>query len=402
MQSVNILPAIRRLYDAATDAEKWPAFLQELAHCFDGNGAHIIRVQPRERALTFSVLYGKDDAMLRLYASDGAGLPTALARFERHFAELMPTDPRVRLLEQYPSRPLSCRMSIPDAEMHNSASYKVLLEPCNVEYTLAVSAPEDDGSLIMFAVFRGKEASFFREHELEAFGELIPHVKQAIALSEQFARMDLKSQIALEALESVAIGIVVLDEAMRVVHANAAAQSVIRSADGVHVQNGVLKVGSDDKALREAVARVIAQARIGTISGGEALSIRRPSGKDPYSVMIGTLWRNHLRLGVGRLDQPLSIVFLTAPEKPQEAPSELLRRLFGLTLTEAKVCERLVKGSSIEEASKDLAISTETGRVHLRNIFRKTGVNRQSDLLAKILATPVWIYHRARDRTDVR
>lgn len=395
------MPAVRRLYDAATDGEKWPAFLQELARCFNGNAAHIVRVQPRERALTFSVLYGKDDAMLRLYASDGAELNTAFARFERHFAELMPTDPRVRLLEQYPSRPLSCRMSITEAEMRSCPSYRELLEPCDVEYTLAVSAPEDDGSLIMFGVFRGRDATFFREHELEAFGELIPHVKQAIALSEHLARIDLKRRIAFEALESVAIGILVLDETMRVVHGNAAAQSVIRAADGIYIQNGVLKINADNKALREAVARMVVQARIGTNSGGEALSIGRPSGKDPYPVMIGTLWGNHLRFGLGHLDRPLAIMFVTVPEKPQEAPSELLRRLFGLTLTEAKVCERLVNGSSIEGASSDLAISTETGRVHLRNIFRKTGVNRQSDLLAKIFATPVWIYQRPRDKTLV-
>jgi len=46
-----ILPAIRRLYDAATDAEKWPAFLQELARSFGAGGAHVMRVQPREHAL---------------------------------------------------------------------------------------------------------------------------------------------------------------------------------------------------------------------------------------------------------------------------------------------------------------------------------------------------------------
>ncbi len=55
---INILPAIRRLYDAATDAAKWPAFLEELADGFNAAGAHILRVHPSLRALSFSILTG--------------------------------------------------------------------------------------------------------------------------------------------------------------------------------------------------------------------------------------------------------------------------------------------------------------------------------------------------------
>lgn len=149
-----ILPAIRRLYDAATDAEKWPAFLEELAQCFDAGGAHIVRVQPENHALTFSVLYGYDEQICRLYGGDG--LATSFRRFERHFGELMPTDPRVQLVERFPSRPFSCRLAFSEAELHNSRVYRELLSPAGVEYSLVVSLPEDDGSLIMMGVFRGK------------------------------------------------------------------------------------------------------------------------------------------------------------------------------------------------------------------------------------------------------
>jgi hypothetical protein len=53
--AINSSSAIRRLYDAATDACKWPVFFRELARCFGADGAHIVRVQPYERTLTFSV-----------------------------------------------------------------------------------------------------------------------------------------------------------------------------------------------------------------------------------------------------------------------------------------------------------------------------------------------------------
>jgi len=118
--AARLLPIIRCLYEAATDAGKWLAFLKELASCFEGNGAQIVRVHPSKRVLSFSAQYGYDDALSKLYGHGGVDLSTALARFEQHFVELMPHDPRVRFLERFPSRPFSCRQEISEAEFHAS------------------------------------------------------------------------------------------------------------------------------------------------------------------------------------------------------------------------------------------------------------------------------------------
>jgi DNA-binding CsgD family transcriptional regulator len=393
-----ILPVVRRLYEAATDAERWPAFLEELARAFNGKGAHIVRVNPSEHVLSFSVLYGFDRVIESLYGRDGTGLSTSFTRFEQHFSQLMPTDPRVRFLEQFPNRPLSCRSAISDAELHASRMYQEVLAPADVEYSLVVSVPEDDGSLIMFGVFRGKASALFCEHEVEAFGELIPHVKQAVTISEHLARVDLVNRIAFEALDGLSIGILLVDERAWLIHANATARRIIDMEDGISLQNGMLTLNATDEnaALRRAVWDAVGKARTGHIPPGEAIAVSRRSGSEPFPALVATLWGNHLRYGLGRLDKPLAVVFVTIPEEPQEAPAELLRRLFGLTLAEARLCERLVLGRSVEAAAKDLSIATDTARVHLKRVFDKTGVSRQAELVAKILATPVWVHHRGR------
>jgi DNA-binding CsgD family transcriptional regulator len=394
--SINLLPAIRRLYDAATDAEKWPAFLEELAGAFDAAGAHILRANPRERALTFSVLYGYDDFVRRMYGGDGVDFPTALARYEQHFTQLMPTDPRVRLIEQYPSRPLSCRLLMSDADLHGSRMYREHLIHADVEYSLCVAMPEDDGSQILMGAFRGRQSTFFKEHEVEAFGELIPHVKQAVALSEHLARVDFVNRVAFEALDGISMGVLLVDENARLVHLNATARRVTDLADGISVHNGLVRLDtrSENEALRRAVWNAVASARHGRATAGEAIAVSRPSGSEPFPLLVATLWGNHLRYGLGHLDRPLAVVFVTVPEEPQEAPAELLRRLFGLTLMEARICERLVSGQALGTVAKDLRIRTNTARAHLKKVFAKTGVGRQSELVAKILATPVWLRHR--------
>lgn len=356
----------------------------------------MVRVHPRDHSFSFNVLYGYDQVIRKLYGGDDVDFETALMRYERHFSQLMPTDPRVRFIERFPSRPLSCRLEISETELHASQSYRDLLDGADVEYSLVVSLPEDDGSLIMVGVFRGKQSTFFEEHEVEAFGELIPHVKQAVALSEHLSRLDFANRLALEALDSLAIGVLIVDENARLVHANAAAGRVLDMADGITQINGMLRLAAskEDSTIRGAVWDAITKVRGGEMHAGVALAISRPSGSEPFSALVTTLWGNRLRFGVGRLDRPLAVVYLTIPEEPQETSAELLRRLLGLTLAEARLCERLVLGRTLKEGAEDLAITTGTARQHLKAVFRKTGVKRQAELVAKILATPLWLRHR--------
>ena len=124
------------------------------------------------------------------------------------------------------------------------------------------------------------------------------------------------------------------------------------------------------------------------------VAIDRPSGLPAYSLLISTLWGNHLRFKLGSLDEPLAVIFITDPDKPQEAPAELLQRLFGLTPAEAKLLERLVEGESLKNSAILLDISHNTARSQLRSIFEKTGTNRQAALIRLVMSTPIWAQSR--------
>jgi hypothetical protein len=49
---------------------------------------------------------------------------------------------------------------------------------------------------------------------------------------------------------------------------------------------------------------------------------------------------------------------------------------------------------TVEEAAADLGIAIPTARTQLKSIFAKTGVQRQAELVAKIMATPLWLSQR--------
>ena len=66
-------------------------------------------------------------------------------------------------------------------------------------------------------------------------------------------------------------------------------------------------------------------------------------------------------------------------------PSALMQDL-GLTRREAEVAARLAAGQSLSDTAAGLAMSRETARHHLKQIFQKTDTHRQAELVARIFA----------------
>ena len=83
------------------------------------------------------------------------------------------------------------------------------------------------------------------------------------------------------------------------------------------------------------------------------------------------------------------MIFITDPEAQTTTPTEMLERLYGLTPAEAKLAALLAHGKSVTEAADELHITQNTARTHLKHIFQKTGVKRQSELVKLILNSPV-------------
>jgi DNA-binding CsgD family transcriptional regulator len=62
-------------------------------------------------------------------------------------------------------------------------------------------------------------------------------------------------------------------------------------------------------------------------------------------------------------------------------PVRLAQELFHLTGAETMLAIQLANGLSLEEAAAALNIKRNTARAHLRSIFSKTGVRRQTELV---------------------
>jgi DNA-binding CsgD family transcriptional regulator len=77
-----------------------------------------------------------------------------------------------------------------------------------------------------------------------------------------------------------------------------------------------------------------------------------------------------------------AIVIFIDPDARPKPPEATLRSIFRLSEAEARLGAQLASGDSLQAAAGRLGIAKETSRSQLKSIFAKTGVHRQTELVA--------------------
>ena len=95
--------------------------------------------------------------------------------------------------------------------------------------------------------------------------------------------------------------------------------------------------------------------------------------------------RNHLpiheTLIEGLRSKAITTLIVVYQFELSEPALTALQELYHLTPAELRLCNQLGQGQTLKEAAEDTGIGLETNRTHLKRIFQKMGVNRQTELV---------------------
>jgi len=163
--------------------------------------------------------------------------------------------------------------------------------------------------------------------------------------------------------------------------------------DPIAAINGTLAIRDAQAGSEIANAITLAQADETTIgTNGIGVALRN----EGYAVAhVLPLARGNLRTRLA--PQAAAAVFITQREDAPPEDIGAIAENFGLTPAERRILECVASGATLAEAATMLDISANTAKTHLAHIFSKTGVTRQTDLIALVnrMVPPV---HRPRSR----
>ena len=232
------------------------------------------------------------------------------------------------------------------------------------DWTIAYSTPVD-GIAFGLSLHAPADLGPFEARDEKLLRVLFDHMENAIRLKSRPPR-----------LEGTSDAVVYLDGSGRVVDMSAFAEAQLRLHDGLWIEKHQLHAATsaDAAALNGAISRALPMRHDG--SCGAAVTIARPSGQAPWVVTARPL----LSSLPFYLPGAAVLVRIINPSARHISPDPR-RSLFGLTPREAEVADALASGSSIDELAESLGISPNTARIHVRALFKKTGTNRQADLV---------------------
>jgi DNA-binding CsgD family transcriptional regulator len=264
-----------------------------------------------------------------------------------------------------------------DSEFFRGCPEQVL--PADASHVMGVNIVTQAGSIVRLRLHRFQALPPFSAQDKQRLAMFVPHIKQAMRLTAHLNCNESQKQIYEEGLARLNIGVIMLDETAQLLRANPTACQLLNCADGLKLVDRQL-VASTLAETRE-LRRLLAGARERT---GEvtAMCLSRPSGRRKLAAVVRSV--PNIEAGAGHASTAVAI-FLRDPDTVAEPSPDIARQLFDFTPAEAHLAIELLNGLSLDEAAGKLGIQRNTGRAHLRAIFSKTGVTRQSELIRVLL-----------------
>ena len=359
---------IGRIYDTVVNPELWPVVLNETCRYTNTSRSLLIFEDAVEPERSIFRLSARDPEFEKLYLRTYLLLnPARLATI----GQVKPGD--VVLTTDYTTR----------KDFSNSRFAREFLAQRQIIDVAAVILEMTSTSVTVLSVTRSKDQGYAGAAVRRKLEGLAPHFRRAINMSRFFEDRSLKGASLAATLDGLAAAVFLLDHEGVVVHMNRAAQEILRN--GNVFKSGRYLIPFESGA-RTVLLDALTAAREGdTALGVKGLSIplKARDGRAFVGVIL-PLSTGERRSTSARYQAVAAFGVREVTAEPP-MPSPALAELYNLTRREMTVLVALVGRGGIPEISEILGISEDTTKTHLKAIFRKTGTNRQADLV-KLMA----------------
>jgi pimeloyl-ACP methyl ester carboxylesterase/DNA-binding CsgD family transcriptional regulator len=207
---------------------------------------------------------------------------------------------------------------------------------------------------------------------------LAPHFERASDIHLALSELALERDGLEAALSRVPLGMAVLQADGTLVSMNRALLSLAKVGSDLHLDGNRLRVQPSDAYLKA----------LQQVFDGEAQDVSLTLGSRGAAPRV-SVWVSLLRQG--RHGVPPLALLLVASSQSRALSAEALAHMYALTPAEARLAQQLVLGAGLDEACQAQGVSINTGKTHLKRIFSKVGVRRQSELVQAVYASPLWL-----------
>lgn len=261
---------------------------------------------------------------------------------------------------------------------------------------LTTSIPSDRGVLTIATFFRRVGRST-RMTAGETAARLLPLVQPFFRTWLSRLRTVATVKALTAVLDDSDVGMLLLDRSGHIVLSNTAASALLDRGDGIR-RRGTTVAGSsmaDTLRLHAAIDRAVAlQSASRSRPNQSMVSLKRAKAAPLMAAVVANAEAS------GDSADCAAIIYIVDPDQDLQLLIEPVCALFGLSPAETRLACLLVRGCSLADAATRLGIREQTARSYLKQVFLKTEVNRQAELVRVLLLSAVRVGHGTPSRGE--
>jgi DNA-binding CsgD family transcriptional regulator/PAS domain-containing protein len=363
------LELVGKIYDAAYDQSRWPAYL-ELLRTHTGSAS--------------AVLMGFD------FDPNGPGggfggfihAPEMYRKYEDYYWQIDEFAAALRRTGVTPGSVNCSHEMVTDQQLASTEFGTDFMLKHDVFYFAGGINFAAGSTLVWCGSVRAPRQGPPDDETKRLHALLMPHVQQALRIDGRMRQLRASRTNNSDVIDRLPYGLIALDHAARLLFLNRMAEDIVVAAAGLRLgPRGLAGLRPrEDGQLQAAIGLAMAPA-----PAASTVILPRPSSPRPLRVIVAPAQRHDAPLPA-IFPAPAVLLFLHDPDRVVAPPTALLRSLYGLTPREAELAACLARGAGMAEAAEALQVTPKTAANYLRQVFRKTGARRQADL-ARLLAT---------------
>lgn len=231
-----------------------------------------------------------------------------------------------------------------------------------------------------FGVIRSSNRIWIEPAEWHLLESLVPHVQRAVEVDRLLARATAITDSLGQAFAAAGFGVFLVTEDCRILFTNAEAEELLRRCVGLVYRWGHLT--ASDRAVGERLQGLVRGGSKPARGTGGTLELRcDDQGRRLIAHVIPLAPRRTST--IVDVERPAAAVLVVDPNADLLARVRHFAASSRLTGTETRVLAEIIRGSSISAAAVKMKIAEGTVRTHVKRIFEKTGVTRQTDLVRR-------------------
>jgi len=353
------------IYDAAADDQLWPLVFREIASRTNSVGGVLLYQSSRAQSVYFEHHFRTDYRCIRALKERHVLNPwTNYMRTFRPVGVVVPSD-----------------AILPLSDLRRTAFYDEVLHPQALGHSAMIGLEQKQDTGVAFAMNRGPCQGPYGEDEVRLLETLTPHLLRTVKLGFQIGAYKLLQRGDCPALDRLTMGVILLNRAAKILFANEAAQALDRTGDALRLRQA--KVGHVAPlharrldALVQSILRGTPMAAIGVPRAGDGF---------PLMILASSVRGQDVERFADTYAADAAVVlFIFDPASKVGVPAAWLMDAYGLTHSEANVAIAASGHGSIAQTADDLRVSPNTIKTHMRRVFGKMGIGRQTELSALI------------------